>query len=260
MTRRTKESNNNYKYLMQQFTVTDFKLRYSHSVLGYIWSLLKPLMMFGVLYIVFSVFMRFGNVEHYRIYLLSGILLWTFFAETTSSGMLSILNKSSLLNKVSFPRIIIPVSSTLTNALSLIINMIVLAFFMSVSKVEVGYSAFFSVVILVELIIISLGISFFLCSLYLKFRDLDHLWAVVLQLGFWGTPIIYPIEIVPAKYQIIFKLNPMARLIHDFRMVIVLGQLPGLKTILLNFIMVIAILFFGYFIFIKRQKFFAEWI
>ena len=255
-----KANKNNYLYLVYQFTITDFKLRYSHSVLGYLWSLLNPLLTFGVLYVVFSIFIRFGDIEHYQVYLLSGILLWSFFAQTSSSGMLSLQQKSSLLNKVNFPRIIIPVSSTLTNTLTICLNMIVLSVFIALSRVDVKYSAFFAAVIVIELIIMSLGVSLLLSSLYLKFRDLSHIWAVILQLGFWATPIIYPVSIVPAKYHIIFKINPMARLIDNFRITVISGQLTSARNMIFNFIIVAFIFCLGLFIFLRRQRYFAEWV
>jgi len=216
--------------------------------------------MFGVLYVVFSIFMRFGGIEHYQVYLLSGILLWTFFAETTNNGMQSLLVKSSLISKLKFPRIIIPLSSTLTNSISLVLNMIVLSLFIALSRVSVTYSAFFGLVVLIELIILSFGISLLLSSLFLKFRDLNHLWAVVLQMGFWATPIIYPIDIVPVKYHIMFKLNPMFRLIHNFRMAVIYGELPGIRNITFNLVMVLSLFVLGFIVFKKRQKYFAEWI
>jgi ABC-type polysaccharide/polyol phosphate export permease len=216
--------------------------------------------MFGVLYIVFSIFMRFGAVEHYRVYLLSGILLWSFFAETTDNGMESLLVKSSLISKLKFPRIIIPLSSTLTNSISIVLNMIVLSVFITISRVSVTYAAAFGLVVVLELIVLSFGVSLLLSSLYLKFRDLNHLWAVVLQLGFWATPIIYPIDIVPVKYHLFFKMNPMFRLIHSFRMAVIYGEIPNIKNLAANCAMVLIIFFLGFIVFNKRQKYFAEWI
>jgi ABC-type polysaccharide/polyol phosphate export permease len=204
--------------------------------------------------------MRFGAVEHYRVYLLSGILLWSFFAETTNNGMQSLLAKSSLIIKIKFPRIIIPLTSTLTNSITIVLNMIVLSFFLIISKVPVTYTAFFGLVVIIELIALSFGMSLILSSLFLKFRDLNHLWAVILQLGFWATPIIYPIDIVPVKYHIMFKLNPMFRLIHNFRMTVIFGEMPNMKNMIINFSMVLFILVLGFFIFMRREKYFAEWI
>jgi len=254
------KKNKSYRYLVSQFTLTDFKLRYSHSVLGYLWSLLNPLLLFGVLYFVFSVFMRFKGIEHYQVYLLSGIILWNFFSETTNSGMISLQTKASLLNKVNFPRIIIPLSSALTNTITLFLNMIILSVFISFSHVHVRYIAVFGLLTLFELISLSLGVSLIISSFYLKFRDLAHIWGVFIQLGFWATPIIYPMDIIPAKFHILFKINPMARLIHNFRMVIITGDVPGIRNIVINFFMVIVFFAVGLFIFQKRQKYFAEWL
>ena len=249
---------NNYFYLIRQFTITDFKLRYSHSVLGYLWSLLNPLLMFGVLYFVFSVFIRFKGIEHYQVYLLSGIILWGFFSETTNSGMMSLITKSSLLNKVNFPRIIIPLSSTLTNIITLTLNMIILSVFIALSKVDVKYSTFFGLLTIFELIILAHGVSLILSAFYLNFRDLLHIWGVFLQLGFWATPIIYPVDIVPGKYHILFKINPMARLIENFRLAVIIGEIPGFRNIIFNVLMVFGVFLFGLTVFLKRQKYFAE--
>ncbi len=254
------KTHNNYSYLIQQFTITDFKLRYSHSILGYLWSLLNPLLMFGVLYVVFSIFMRFGGVKHYQIYLLSGIILWNFFSETTSSGMTSLLTKSSLLNKVYFPRIIIPLSSTLTNAITLFLNIVIFSVFLIIAKVRVTYAAIFSLLTLIELVMLAFGVSMILSSFYLKFRDLSHIWGVFLQLGFWGTPIIYPVDIVPARFHILFKINPMARLINNFRMAVIFGEIPGFRNIVYNLVLVLSLFFFGLIVYQKRQKYFAEWL
>jgi len=138
--------------------------------------------------------------------------------------------------------------------------MLVLSIFIALSGVEVKYSAFFTIAIVIELIILSLGVSLLLSSLYLKFRDLSHIWKVILQLGFWGTPIIYPVSIVPPKYHIIFKINPMARLIDNFRITVISGQLTSARNMIFNFIIVAVIFCLGLFIFLRRQRYFAEWV
>ncbi len=251
---------NNYLFLLEQFSITDFKLRYTHSVLGYLWSLLKPLLMFGVLFFVFSVFIRFGKMEHYQIYLLSGILLWTYFSEATSSGMESLLSKASLLNKVNFPRIIIILSSSLTSAMTLLINLFVLSFFILVAGIKFSFTFIFIVPIVIELILLSFGISLMLASIYLRFRDLLHIWTVMLQLGFWATPIIYPINVVPDKYRILIYINPMARIIQSFREVVIYGERIDAMDMLITFAGITIFIILGYFLFTRNQKHFAEWI
>lgn len=250
----------NSLFLIQQFTVTDFKLRYSQSILGYLWSLLNPLMMFGVLYVVFSVFMRFGNVEHYQLYLLSGIILWTFFSETTTSGMNSLLAKSGLLTKISFPKVIIPFSSLLTSALTLAINMVVFFAFVAFSGVRLQVSALGAAVIILELLLLSFSVSLILSSFYLRFRDLSHIWGVVLQIGFWATPIIYPAEIIPARFQFVVKMNPMARIIHSFRVMVIYGEAVPVRSILYTLVMAAVLFGVGALLFNRNKKYFAEWI
>ncbi len=250
----------NYLFLIEQFTITDFKLRYSQSVLGYLWSLLNPLMMFGVLYFVFSVFMRFGEIPHYQVRLLSGIMLWSFFAEATTGGMNSLLMKASLLNKISFPRIIIPLSSIFTTTLSLLINLIVLVFFMFLSGAAIQITAFMGVVVVIQLIFLSFSLSLLLTSFFLRFRDLSHIWTVFLQLGFWATPIIYPENIVPEKYQILLKINPMARILKSFRSSVIYGEPVALADIYYTFIVIIVFLSTGILLFKWAQKYFPEWL
>jgi ABC-type polysaccharide/polyol phosphate export permease len=138
--------------------------------------------------------------------------------------------------------------------------MIVLIFFIFLSKVNIKASVMYGIVILIEITIFAFGVSLILSSLYLKFRDLSHLWGVILQIGFWGTPIIYPVDIIPEKYHLIFILNPMARYIGDFRTVVIAGQLPGFKDIIINFFMGVILFLIGLIIFQNRQRYFAEWI
>lgn len=120
---------NNYINLIKELTISDFKLRYQGSVLGYLWSFIKPLLLFGILYLVFSVFLRF-DVENYNLYLLLGIILWGYLAEGTSNAISSLISKGGLISRVNFPRSLIVISSTLTSLLTLLLNLIVFAIFL----------------------------------------------------------------------------------------------------------------------------------
>jgi ABC-2 type transport system permease protein len=252
--------NKKYLFLIQQFTITDFKLRYSQSILGYLWSLLNPLMMFGVLYFVFSVFMRFGSIPHYPVYLLSGIILWNYFSEATRGGMDSLLTKSSLLNKISFPRIIIPLSSLFTSTLTLFINLCILSLFMVLSRVAIYGSVWISVALIFELVFLSFSISLILSSFFLRFRDLVHIWTVLLQVGFWATPIIYPVEIVPEKYRFLVRINPMARIINEFRLSVIYGQGIAAADICYTLILIAILFVVGLILFQWAQRYFPEWL
>lgn len=210
----------NYLYLTLVMAMTDFKIKYDSSALGYFWSLLKPLLMFGTLYIVFSVFVRW-NVENYKLYLLLGIILWNFLSEVTTNSMLLLESKASILKKVYFPRWIIVIASSLTSLLTLLLNTIVFFIFFLFSGAQFKASALLMIVYYFELYILVVGLALLLCSLFPKFRDVHHIWEVFVQLGFWATPIIYPISIVPKKYHTLIFLNPVARIIQGCRQALI---------------------------------------
>lgn len=234
--------------ILKEIAISDFKVRYQNSILGYVWTLIKPLLLFAVLYVVFSVFMRFP-VENYQLYLLLGIIIWNFFAEATSIALRSFETKQSLITKVYFPRIIVVIASTLTSLLTFLLNMVVFFVFLGISDIPFSFNFFFMIVYIFELYFIVLGISLIISALYVKFRDLSHIWDVLLQIGFWITPIIYPLTMVPEIYHRFIYLNPLARLIEYSRAIFILGHIPApiLNLVLLimtALIMLIGIIFF----------------
>jgi len=214
------QGRNNYLFLTLIMAITDFKIKYDNSILGYMWSLLKPLLMFGTLYLIFSVFIRW-NVENYRLYLLLGIILWNFLSEVTLNSMVLLEGKASIIKKIYFPRWIIVVASSLTSLLTLVLNIGVFFLFFVFSGAHFRISALYLIVYLIELYTLVLGLALLLCSLFPKFRDIHHIWEVFVQLGFWATPIIYPISIVPGKYHKYIFLNPVARIIQGCREVLI---------------------------------------
>jgi len=245
--------------ILKEIAISDFKVRYQNSLLGYFWTLVKPLLLFAVLYVVFSVFMRFP-VENYQLYLLLGVVIWNFFAEATSIALRAFEAKESIIRKVYFPRIIIVIASTLTSFLTFLLNMIVFFIFLAVSDVGFSLNFFFFLIYVIELYFVILGVSLLLSVLYLKFRDFAHIWEVLLQIGFWMTPIIYPITMVPESFHRYIFLNPLARLIEYSRAVFVLDHIPEATLNINLLLMVAAILVFGIFIFLKFDKKITEWL
>jgi len=245
-------------FLIRELAITDFKLRYNSSVLGYLWSLLNPLMMFAVLYIVFSIFMRFEGVEHYQLYLLLGIIIWTYFAEATTNGMTSMQFKASLISKINFPKWIIIIASNLTSLLTLFINFIVFSLFFIFSGTSITSSMGLSIFYLFQLIVLTFSVSLILCSFYLKFKDLQHIWTVLLQVGFWLTPIIYPIAMIPGKIQQLLFLNPMARIITDMRYTMIYDRIPTMQHNIVSIAIITTMLIIGFVVFKKRSSKFAE--
>jgi len=173
----------NYLFLMFVIALTDFKIKYDNSVLGYMWSLLKPLLMFGTLYIVFSVFVRW-QMENYKLYLFLGIILWNFLSEVTLNSMVLLESKASIVKKVFFPRWIIIIASSITSLLTLLLNICVFFIFFILSDAHLQKTVLLLPVFLAELYILVVGLAFLLCSFFPKFRDVHHIWEVFVQLGF----------------------------------------------------------------------------
>jgi ABC-2 type transport system permease protein len=214
-----------YRDMVRQLAITDFKLKYQGSVLGYLWSLAKPMAVFTILYIVFTRFIKIGGaIPHYALYLLLGIVLWSYFADSTGTAMVSIVDRGELIRKVYFPRIVIPIAASLTSLFTLFFNLIVIAIFIAFSGVPLSTSALLFVVLLVELYVLSLGCSLLLAALYVRFRDFRHIWELGLQVMFYATPIIYPLSLVPHSIGRLLALNPIAQIVEDGRKAVLLSH------------------------------------
>ncbi|HEX7368635.1 MAG TPA: ABC transporter permease [Candidatus Saccharimonadales bacterium] len=205
--------------LLSELVRTDFKLRYQDSFLGYLWSLLRPLLMFAILYIVFvKVFPLGKGIPHYPVYLFAGMVLWNFFTEMTGQSLGSIVGRGDLIRKIRIPRWMIVFSSSLSALINLGLNLIVLIIFMVLSKVSPMDTLGLAAPLLIEMYLLALGVSMFLSAAFVKYRDLTYIWEVILQAGFYITPILYPLSrIHNVAYQKILLLNPAAQTIQDFR-------------------------------------------
>lgn len=253
--------------LVAELVRTDFKLRYQGSALGYAWSLLRPLLMFVILYIVFVKFLRIGSeIPHYPVYLLLGIITWNFFTEMTQLSLTSIVGRGDLIRKIKIPRWIIVISSSLSAVINLSLTMLVITIFMIINKVDVHTTIFMAIPLLLQVYIFSLGVSFFLSAAFVKYRDISYIWEVILQAGFYATPIIYPISIIHNEMvQKILFMNPMTQTMQGIRYAMVTketltiwkvfdGGWYSLIPVFLTFIIFI----FGIWYFKKEAKYFAE--
>lgn len=259
-----------YRYsiiLLKQLVKTDFRLRYHDSALGYIWSLLRPLLLFVILYLVFARLLKVGgNIPHYPVYLLLGIVLWNYFAEVTSGSVGAIVGKGDLLRKINFPKYVIILAGSFSAFINLSLNFVVIAIFMIVGHVGLGWQALLIIPLVAELFIFAIAVAFFLSALFVRFRDVSYIWEVIMQAAFYATPILYPLTRVPHQFAKYLILNPMAQIIQDSRYVLVTKQTQtiyqvfgGDKWIWLiptSLTIMIAILASTYFR--KRSKFFAE--
>lgn len=214
-----------YSNLIRELAITDYKLKYQGSVLGYLWSFAKPLVLFAVLYVVFTKFIRLGgDVEHYPVYLLLGIVLWTYFTDSTMTAMSSIVDRSDLIRKVYFPRIVIIIASSISSLITLCLNLLIIFVFMIFAGIQFHLSGLLIFVIIAELYILSLGCSLLLAALYVKFRDFRHIWELGLQVLFYASPIIYPLSIVPEAAVKWVALSPITQIIQDARQLLITPQ------------------------------------
>lgn len=214
-----------YFELVKVLGLTDFKLRFSNSILGYLWSMLKPLGIFLVLYTVFSFAPFFRRDALFRDKLLLGLFIWFYFAEASTGGIQSLLGKSHIIGKIYFPRSIAVLGSSLNYLLTFLINMgILLGYFLITGGGLTRYALFF-VLYIAELYMIVLGISFLLSVVYLKFRDLVEIWSILITAGFYATPIIWPLSWLPEKYRYIVYINPIAIIVEYANRTLVEGRI-----------------------------------
>lgn len=219
----------NYRELIWILAKTDFKLRYQGSFLGYLWALLKPLLMFAILNFVFSSIFnpRGSGNEFYSLQLLVGIILFNFFSEGTNAGMSALLSKAQLVTKIYVPRWTIILAATLNSGLIFLMNLVVIVVFFAYknflpSLASVGLFLAFSLLTYVLI----LAFALFTAPWYVKFRDLSMIWEVITTMLFYATPVFYSLSMMPAYIQKIMLLNPMAFIIHFVKEALIVDRFP----------------------------------
>lgn len=255
-----------YLHLIKEIAVTDFKMKYQGSVFGYLWSLVKPLAYFGVLYYIFTNVFKLGTqIPHYPIYLLLGVVIFNFWTEATTMSMYSIASRGDLIRKVYFPRFVLVISSTITSTITLVLNLIVVVIFALFTGITFGVNALLFVLLLIELYIFVVGVSFYLSALFVKFKDIGHIWEVGNQILFYATPIVYPLKLVPVNAAKFMILSPLAQIIQDSRRALVDPLALSIKdywsypvVAFIPLLVSIIILITGYHLFQKMSAKFAE--
>ena len=256
------------RILLRELVVTDFKLRYQGSALGVLWSVLKPLFLFAILYLVFDRFLQLGrDIEHFPVYLLLGIVLWTFFAEATNLGLQSIVSRGALIRKINFPKYIIVISGTVSSLINLVINLGVVLVFCLFNGVDFHWHALLVPLLIVELYVFALAIAFFLAALNTKLRDVGYLWEIFMQAAFYATPILYPLQMIlnqmPEAAKILM-LNPVAQIIQDVRNLLVTPQTITIWElfsdwkVIIPFVIIAITAVLGAVYFRRNSKYFAE--
>ncbi|MGD9764116.1 MAG: ABC transporter permease [Candidatus Binatia bacterium] len=242
-----------YAWLVLQFALKDFKIRYTHSLLGYAWSVLNPLLFFIIYYVVFALFMRL-DVPNYPGFLLLGVALWNFFSEGTANGAGALLARAELLTKVVLPREVMVYAALLSAALTFTINLVVLAALLIATGTPITVTAICFPLLLIDLVLLTLGAALLLAPLYVRYRDVGYLWNIILQVGFWLTPIIYLDLMVPERWRWIVWVNPVARIIGDSRRALIYGLWPGARGLVITTAMAMCLCAFGFWAFRRMQN------
>lgn len=261
-----------YRYsliLLKQLVKTDFKLRYQSSVLGYLWSLLRPLFLFAVLYVMFVLVLKTGgDVPHFGAYLLLGLVIWNYFVETTTGSVAAIVAKGDLIRKIYFPRYVIILAHAFSALINIGLNFIVVLFFMVIIGTDPNRFVLLTPLYMFELFLFSISISFFLSALYVKYRDVNFIWEVLTQMLFYATPILFAFSFITNKSETLGKilmLNPLAQIMQDFRHALISDQtataykvFDGGWYFLIPFLIVIVTAVIGMGYFRRQSKSFAE--
>jgi ABC-2 type transport system permease protein len=220
--------------LIRELSITQFKLKYTGSALGYVWSLLKPLMLFGIMYLVFSVLLKAGvGTYNFPVQLLVAIVLWTFFIEATTTAMNAIAGAGGLIRKAYFPRWILVIASTASASLSFTINtVLVLIVTFALGQLDLSWRSLLAPLYYIELGVFVLGLSLLLSALFVFFRDLGHIWEILTLVLFYGSAIIFPFNRIPAHLRDLAGLNPMAQIVEDLRYALVDSRIPSMEALI----------------------------
>lgn len=214
--------------LLYLISVTEFKKSYFGTVLGYLWSLLRPLMLFAVLLFVFTQVFRIGSqVEHYPVLLLFNIVLISFFQEATMAAVASVVGQEAIVRKTQFPRLVIPMAIVLTALFNLLVNLVAVLIFLFAFGVTPIWTWLLFPLVLAALLCLTAGVSLLVSCLYVRFRDMAIIWGVMATMLFYATPVLYPIEVVPAQFRDLILVNPLTMIFVQARTWIIDPSAPG---------------------------------
>ena len=246
-----------YLDFLWAMTEKEIKARYKKTYLGFLWALLSPLFHMLIIGYVVSFFIE---IQNYYVFLISGILAWSFFSNSVKKATLSIVAERRLLQKAKFPTEVIPTSIVLADFIHLSISMLLLLGFLLITKALVFSKFLLIIPALLWLIVLTEGLALFTASLFVKYRDVDYIVSTLLLVGFYITPIIFTLSQIPSNFRQIFFLNPLASIIELFHIAIVNHGFLSLLLIGINLLITLIILILGIFVFKKLQKQFVDWL
>ncbi|MBS5755705.1 MAG: ABC transporter permease [Veillonella sp.] len=248
-----------YRYLLQRLVLRDIVKKYRRSVLGILWSILKPLLMMGIIAMVFSSFFRF-QIDNYPLYLLIGQILFSFFSESTNFSMTSILENSSLIKKVYIPKIMFPLSRVLSGCINLLFSIPALVIICLVTGQPLSIEMVSFILPLILFFFFVLGVGLILGTIVVFFRDIYHLYGILLTILSYMTPIFYPEEIVPMEYKGVLLFNPLYYYLYAFRQSLYNGRVPDLNLLIICTCISIVSMLLGVWLFKKYENQFILYI
>ncbi|EHL15318.1 hypothetical protein HMPREF9630_00687 [Peptoanaerobacter stomatis] len=241
-----------YRPLLFELVKRDLKIKYRKSILGYLWSLLNPLMMMCVVSLVFSYLFRY-DIENYTLYVLVGQIVFGFYSESTNLSMMSVIDNASLLKKVYIPKYIFPISRVLSSFTNMMFSLGAIAIMICISNVKITWNIFLLPIVLLYLFVFSMGVGLILSSITVYYRDIVHLYSVFLTVCMYLTPIFYPENILPLIGKAIMLVNPLYYYVTYFRKIIILGETPSINMNFICIIFSMVSVFLGIKTFLKRQ-------
>lgn len=242
----------NVRSLILTLSIYDVKLRYKNSILGFVWTFLEPLLMLTVLFFVFTNVIK-SDIDNYPLYLLLGLIMWYMFSRATNMGLVSLTDKAHIIQKIYIKKEALVISSCITAFIMMIFEFAVFGVFLIVFQFIPPMTIVLLPVILLEIFILSLGVSFLLSILNVYFKDIRFIWQVVMQAGFFITPIIYTLEMFPENIRVILELNPMAHIISISHNLILYGTPVDINSVYYLLATTFVIFVLGYVVFRRNE-------
>ena len=242
-----------YRFLIWNMVVRDLRIRYKRSVLGFVWVTLNPLFQMAVLYVVFSQIFRFG-IQHFAIYLLGGILVWSLFGQGTNTAMSQLVNNAPILRKLYVPPsafVVAAIGSAMLNLVFSLAPFVLLAF---INGIFPSLSWIYAIVPIIQVSVFTLGIGLIVSALYVFFRDISEIYSVVISAYYYATPIFYSINVLPAPMRALERFNPMYLYISSFRDAIMNNTIPSLTQIAASSMLALGCLIVGWVVFTRVEK------
>ena len=255
-------------HLSVTLAVMEFKLRFFGSVLGYLWQLMRPLLLFGVLYAVFTQFVKLGaGIQYYPAILLTGIVLFTFFSDATARSVTAVLDRENLVRKIEFPRLVVPIAVILLAYFNLVLNLLAVLVFVLLTGVDVRVEWLALPLLLIPLGMFASGLAMLLSALYVRFRDVQPIWEVLLQVAFYGSPILYVIDQLPSEQlrHLVIWFNPLATILVQARHWLIDQSAPtasqvagGVEYLLIPATIILGVFALGFWVFNREAPRIAE--